>query len=590
MKVMFEFPAIIEWRQPLWLLALLQPLLLWLWLYWKQRQQQQNFADEHLLPWVQIHNRKTLWQKIFSRNSAYVLAWLLLAVSLAGPREPEQTYQSNNNAVLDVMLVVDVSRSMHASDIKPSRLRRSVLEIYEFLSLAKRTRVGITVYAGRPHLLAPLTTDFKAIKFYLESLDTLQLPTRGSDAVQALSFAKHELIANKAKQKQAIIWMTDGDLNNDQSIRLKNIIQKNIIQGVDTAILALATEEGSAVPLDDGNWLEENGQAVLSKLNKNILETLAKAGNGRFETVKNDDSEWQEIYQQGMLKHSKSTSNEETGQWHELYQWTLFPAILLLMISLFPTALRKNQLNSLIFFILFLGASTAHSPVFADQLSDKNNYQLSIKRGISTYKKQQFRPAKIQFINAVLSAKTKQQRAIALHNLGNSLFQNGDYAHAAEVFTDALRYAPTQQQSISNQKLSVAINIELEKRRQKLLKRGNNSIPNDSSPLFDLPEQIPYMLNTKAVNLLKASLPKLPDADLNRLLAKNIEQFKLLQGGSQKTAQKEKQEYDLEQARIYFMGLEEQQSNQLWKRLFEIEEGFPGKLNKPKNIPGVRPW
>ena len=587
---MFEFPFIIEWRQPLWLLALLQPLLLWLWLYWKKRQQQQNFADEHLLPWVQVHNSKTIWQKVFLRNSAYVLAWLLLALSLAGPREPEQSYQANNNAVLDVMLVVDVSRSMQASDIKPSRLRRSVLEIYEFLSLAKRTRVGITVYAGRPHLLAPLTTDFNAIKFYLESLETLQLPTRGSDAVQALSFAKNELIANKAKQKQAIIWMTDGDINSDQSSLLKNKIQKNITEGVDTAILAIATEEGSAVPLEDGSWLEENGQAVISKLNKNRLKTLAKAGNGRFETVKNDDNEWQEIYQKGMMKHRKPTTNEQTGQWHELYQWTLFPAVLLLIISLFPTTLRKIPLNSLMFFILLLGASIPHSPVFADQPIDKNNYQLSIKQGISTYKKKQFQPAKIQFIKAVLNAETKQQRAIALHNLGNTLFQNGDYAHAAEVFTDALRYAPTQQQSISNQKLSVAINIELEKRRQKLLKRGDFSLPNDSSPLFDLPEQIPYMLNTKAVNLLKASLPKLPDADLNRLLAKNINQFKLLQGGSQKMAQKEKQEYDLEQARIYFMGLEEQSSNQLWKRLFEIEEGFPGKLKSPKNIPGVHPW
>jgi len=586
----FEFLSSLEWREPWWLLAMLQPLLLWVWLYLKQRKNRQHFADEHLLPWVQIQTKKTVWQKIFSRNTAYVLAWLLFAVSLAGPRQTEQASQSHNNTVLDIMLVVDVSLSMQATDVTPSRLRRAVLEIYEFLSLAKNTRVGITVYAGRPHLLVPVTADFKALTFYLDSLDTLQLPTRGSDSIQALNFAKDELLANKTPYKQAIVWMTDGDIKVDQSNALKNKVQKISAQGVDTYIIGLATEEGAGIPLGDGSWLENNAQAVISILDGALLKTIAQAGNGRFSMVKNDDSEWQALYQQGIMEKIKIINSEETGQWHELFQWTLFPAILLLIMALFPLGLTKKPLNLVLFLLFFLSLSIPHPPVYADQISDKQDYRLSIKQGVNAYKKKQFQAAKTPFIEAVLSAKTKQQRAVALHNLGNTLFQNSDYARAAEVFTDALRYAPKQQQSINNQKLSIAITIELEKRRQQLLKRGNLNNPNDSSPLFDLPEQIPYMLNTKAVNLLKASLPKLPDADLNQLLAKNIEQFKLLQGQSQKTLKQEKQEYDLEQARIYFMGLEEQQSNQLWKRLFEIEEGFPGKLSKPKDIPGVRPW
>lgn len=587
---MLESVTNLEWRQPLWLLAMLQPLALWLWLRWRQSRQQQNFADEHLLPWVQISSSKTMIQKIFSRTTAYILAWLLFSLALAGPRQTEQSTQSNNKPVLDVMLVVDMSRSMQATDIKPSRIRRVVLEIYEFLSLAKNTRVGITVYAGRPHLLVPLTTDFKALKFYLDSLDSLQLPTRGSDAMQALNFAKDELLANKTRYQQAIIWMTDGDISSNQSSAFEKNIEDFSTQGIDTYILALASEEGAAIPLGDGNWLEENGQAVISTLDKPLLETLAKAGNGRFSVVNNDDSEWQKLYQLGMMKKIKVANNEESGQWHELYPWVLFPAILLLIIALFPATLTKNNTNALLLFMILFGTLVTHPPIYADNLAEKKHYQSSINQGINVYEKQQFQAAKVQFIEAVLAAQTQQQRAVALHNLGNALFKNADYARAAEVFTDALRYAPKQQQSINNQKLSIAIALELEKRRQQLIKRGNFNVPNDSSPLFDLPEQLPYMLNTKAVNLLKASLPKLPDADLNRLLAKNTAQFKLLQGDSQKTKRNKKQQYDLEQARIYFMGLEEQPSNPLWKRLFEIEEGFPGKLKKPKNIPGVNPW
>lgn len=234
--------------------------------------------------------------------------------------------------------------------------------------------------------------------------------------------------------------------------------------------------------------------------------------------------------------------------------------------------------------------STVSAETYDGSLDNKKSYQISVKQGIELYKKAQFESSKFQFIESVLVAKTKQQRAVALHNLGNALFQTGDYARAAEVFTDALRYAPKQQQSDANQKLSIAINIELEKRKQRLTKKGNLNVPNDSSALFDLPEQIPFMLNTRAVSLLKVSLPKLPDSDLNRLLDKSIQQFQLLQGSTEEQAKKDKEQFGIEQARIYFMGLEEQQSNDLWKRLFEVEEGFPGKLKKPKQIPGVQPW
>jgi Ca-activated chloride channel family protein len=118
----------------------------------------------------------------------------LFSVSAAGPRIADKPMNAQNEIVLDVMLVVDLSQSMRATDIKPSRMRRATLEVYEFLSLAKNTRVGITVYAGRPHLFVPLTDDFSALKFYLKSLDSLQLPTLGGDASAALAFAQKELL------------------------------------------------------------------------------------------------------------------------------------------------------------------------------------------------------------------------------------------------------------------------------------------------------------------------------------------------------------------------------------------------------------
>ncbi len=98
------------------------------------------------------------------------------------------------------------------------------------------------------------------------------------------------------------------------------------------------------------------------------------------------------------------------------------------------------------------------------------------------------------------------------------------------------------------------------------------------------------MLNAKAVNLLKVELPRIPDSRLNKLLEKGQLHFELMQTNSALNQQAQKEKQDVEQARIFFMDLEEQKSNALWKRLFEVEEGFPGDVKQPKNIPGLRPW
>ncbi|MEE9446005.1 MAG: VWA domain-containing protein [Cocleimonas sp.] len=338
--MLFSFFSSIDWRQPLWLLLALQPLVLWLLLRWQQQKQQQKFADAHLLPWLQVQHDKTAWQKwqqkIFSRNTAYVLALLLFALSLAGPRLPDKSLKTQNEIILDVMLVVDLSRSMKATDIKPSRIRRATLEIYEFLSLAKNTRVGITVYAARPHLFVPFTDDFKALKFYLEKLDTLQLPTYGSDASMAMDFSQKESLANAKKHKQTIVWLTDGDIETSTISALKANIKQANKAGINTFILGLGTQDGGAIPVNDGTWLESAGQAVISKMDTKLLREVATLGGGVYQAVSNDESDWDTLYKQGILKSVTATKQDETGLWIELFPWTLFPAILFLLMAVLP--------------------------------------------------------------------------------------------------------------------------------------------------------------------------------------------------------------------------------------------------------------
>jgi len=586
----------ISWRQPLWLFIAIQPAFLYLFLRWKKQQAQKAFADEHLLPWLKVQQEQNLLRSIFTRNSAYILSWLLFSLAMAGPKIPDTSANEHDKILMDVILVVDLSRSMSATDVKPSRLRRATLEAYDFLSIVKNARVGVVVYAARAHLFVPLTSDKKALKFYLKDLDSLQLPTRGSDALAAIQLAKKELLvklqgAEVNDKKPTILWLTDGDIEQKNLVKLELELAKT--DKVDTYILALGTEEGAAIPLPDGSWLMSENLPVITKMNKILLDDLEKIAQVHVAQVREDNADWEKLYYQGM-RSSLTTVNQESQYWKELFPWLLAPAIMLLIIALFPIGLLSKYLEKNIISIVCLSFLVMSLTKTSDVFAAEDTYEIEMLQGVEAYKKANFAKSKRYFIDSVLNAKTDKNRAIALHNLGNALFQLGDYARSTEVFTDALRYAPKQIQSAKNQALSLAVFIEQEKRRNRKMNQSNFASSNDIAPLFDVPEQLPFMLSSKAVNLLKVSLPKLPEGELNRLLSVDIQAIKLYQGGLQeskeKLAQKEKQQLNMEQARLFFMSQEEKVSNELWKRLFEIEEGFSGELKAPKTIPSVRPW
>ena len=593
----------LDWRQPLWLWLALQPLLLSLVLLWLQRRRYREFADSHLLPWIHVRHRKTLTQRFFSRNTAYIVSWILFSLSLADPRVANETQVAGVAKDLDIMLVFDLSRSMYATDISPSRLQRTKLEAYELLETVKdnnRSRIGVVVYAARPHLFVPLTSDALALRFYLHDLDTLQLPTEGSDAAAAIELARKKLLVFKkaTTKQQVILWLTDGDLDQTQLKPLKDNIRQAYDDGIQTYILGVATTEGSAVPQTGGGWVESDGEGVISKLDRVLLQQLARGGGGIFAGVSDDESDWQSLYQQGILS-ALPFVDSDPRHWQNLYPWFLFPAILLLVIALFPLPLselsRTKRLSGIVVFLLashffFLGL---FSPL---AYAADTPYSKELSEGVRAYKMKDYSGAKQFFIQSVLKAKTDDKRAIALHNLGNALFQIGDYGNATAVFSDALKYNPQQQLTLNNHQLTSSLYTLLQKRLEKIrlraAKKKRESANGEGENLFDLPDLPPSTLNTKTKSTLSFSLPALPEADLEVLLKRGLEYLQVIpgEGGNKKIKQLRQHQQAVDQARLYLENLQPGTSNLLWKRLFEIEEGFPAKLDQPKTVPGVQPW
>ncbi len=618
----------VYWREPLWLLLAFQPIVLLAIRRLSNKNKLSIYADPELQAWTGWQRTEKPLSWLFSRNTLYITGWLLLAISMAGPRLLLEQPASADTPNMNIMIVVDASRSMRTRDIEPSRLRRVQIEINELLQNAPHSRIGIILYTSRAHLLLPFTRDFDAVRYYLKLIDSIPLPTYGSQASGALELAGKEIEISSFDNKSTVLWLTDGDISNSND-SLKKV--RAAINNLDKAsiplyILGLGSPEGDAIPGNETGWLQHEGRPVISRMDETLLADLAKLGQGRFIIAQNDDSDWQYLYRQGMAAGTAAfadrISNDETI-WQELYPWFLFPAIILLFICLMPYRLQPvSSPNVLVPMCLLIAASLLQSSEASasDHAAEQaklayQNYaaekfdlatdfyrQISgfhgrLGEGNSYYRLAEYSQAITQFNQAVMLANNDQQRGSAIYNLANATFMTGDYALAAVLYRDSLLYRPSHEASIANLNISLTLQQLIEDQIQ----QGNASrmgtgprtaraeqgldINNQGSLAFDNEEE---RKNTEL------PLPDIPPQELSKLLARGLAHVRLAQNGSTSAGvnadnNQSRWYQEITAARLRMRELEDLQAL-LWKRLFEMEEGFPAPLEEAEIVPGVLPW
>jgi Ca-activated chloride channel family protein len=641
----------IYWRQPLWLLLALQPFMLLLIRQIFSKRKLSCYADANLQAWViwqQTKKSHPLSSWIISRQAAYIIAWLLLAISLSGPRlllEQPAGAAITDEPDLNIMIVVDVSRSMLARDIEPNRLRRVQIEINELLQRASNNRVGLILYTARAHLLVPFTRDVNAFKYYLKLMDNIPLPTYGSSPSSALDLARKEIEQANFQSRSAILWFTDGDFTDDTytdndfaynksdevkkiTATVKNLSNKSIA----LFILGMGSIEGEAVPLTEGGWLQFEGRPVISRMNEKFLTELAETANGRFIITQNDDSDWQTLYDRGMAANSHLANRpviDNEVVWQELYPWTLLPAILLLFACLMPYRLKSMNsvtimlVSKLLLFSLIPSLNPFNQAHAAERTAQeiteierlayhrfkaKNfdqaaefyrqlpGYNGRLGEGSSYYRKGEYKQAIAQFNQAVVLAEMDQLRANAIYNLANATFKTGDYAAAAALFKDVLLYRPWHKAA----KINLAISDYLQQLIEEQIKEGT-AIRMGSGPRSTRAQQGLDINDRGSMSFdneeqrLKADipLPEIPAEELEKLLAKGLAHVRLVNEEPAGLASEQQHngqwQQDITAARIRMRELEDRQQL-LWKRLFEMEEGFAAPVEQAETVPGVLPW
>lgn len=618
---MIDSVSHLVWREPLWLWLALYPWLFWALRGFMGRPRGKDYAEPQLMPWARARTTSRFEPRRLWRQVVLALAWLLFAMAMAGPRIAENDYKQDKENYTELMVVLDVSRSMTARDVVPSRLERAKLELQDLIARAERQKIGLVVYAARAHLMIPPTDDKTVLRHALQVLRYGLLPTEGSNLQGAIEFASKRFTSEQSVR--ALLLVTDGEIpTNDATAeaRLDDMVSQLAQQGVALYALGIGTPEGAPLLAQQGGWLRYRNEAVVSKLHEDRLQELAVLGNGRYSAVSETDAEWQKLYDQN-IKYLQTVDTIRKGdsliEWRELYGWCLIPAALLMLLTYVEPRRGSLGTSHLLWLVVFVISGWLNPPLAhaSDESWQQRAYQaysnksyLEAKQGYarvagyggrmgegsSAYRLGEYQEAVQLFTQAILDADNDAQRARAVFNLANSHYQLEDYGSAVTLYREVLRYAPNNQAAQLN--LDFAIAMQKQQQRDG---DSSGSGRQGRGPRTTLP---PEGTDVTSGNLSiddeddakPPPIPAIPDSQPlpeSDLIAQGIFHSRL--AVQQATEFKDPTWHyaatSVERIVLQANSLKVNESI-LWKRIFEAEEDFPAPVETPRELPDMTPW
>lgn len=318
-------------------------LLAFFWWSWRKRQAlMTRFIQARLLPGL-VAGVSPARQKF--RLGCLVLAVACLILALARPQWGF-TWQEVKQRGVDIVVAIDVSKSMLARDIAPNRLARAKLAALDLMQQARSDRLGLVAFAGSAFLQCPLTIDDAAFRQSVEALDVNSISQGGTALADAIQTA---LTAFKTDDNhKVLVLMTDGEDHDSGALAAA---QKAARAGMRIYTIGIGTPEGELLRLQDAQGhsdyiRDEQGNVVKSHLNERLLQEIAGASEGGFYLPLRGAKTIDTLYAQGLAKLPKSEHEEKFVKlYHERFYWPLGLAILLLVAEMLLPE-RKREMNA----------------------------------------------------------------------------------------------------------------------------------------------------------------------------------------------------------------------------------------------------
>lgn len=319
-----------NWARPDWLLALpivaLLAVIVAVGAYWHRRRLASVFDGEvyeQVLP-------RSVRRRRFVRDALAIAGLALAVIALAEPRFDKelQTVEARGT---DIMLVVDLSRSMDARDVEPSRLERARREITDLVRVLEGDRVGLVVFAGGAYARMPLTVDYGAILTIADELRSDTFTAQGSAFGDAIRLAVESLQRSRDQAGQAILLLSDGEAHEGDDARAAAELAAS--EGIAIYTMGIG-EQSSRIP-DAAGWLTWEGEIVETTPDFEMLKDLSRATGGAFVKSVAAPTDIQGLYRDEMRRRLRAVQRAADSRevWRSAFQWPLGLAVLCLLAS-----------------------------------------------------------------------------------------------------------------------------------------------------------------------------------------------------------------------------------------------------------------
>lgn len=261
-----------------------------------------------------------------------LLTVLLLVTGMANLRGKGKAENITRQGV-DVMIVLDVSKSMLARDIKPSRLDKAKQLLYRLVDKLQNDRLGLILFAGRAYMQMPLTPDHGAAKLYISEAGPDAVPTQGTVFSEALNMANNSFNRNEHKYK-AVVLISDGEDHDPEGLKTAKQLAES---GVMVNTVGIGSPEGSIIvdPATNEPKKDEKGNIVISKLNEPELRGISDATNGIYIRLDNLEDATITLSQRLDGIEKRALTESEFINYKNYFPWFIAVALILLVIELF---------------------------------------------------------------------------------------------------------------------------------------------------------------------------------------------------------------------------------------------------------------
>ena len=419
----FEDPAY------LWLLVLIPVLAaIWFLVRWRQKSKLRKFGDPELVR--QLMPDVSRWRSM-AKYGLLLGSLTLLIVAFARPHWGAGTKTEKRKGI-ETIIAMDISNSMRAQDVTPSRLERSKMMVENLVDKFSNDKIGLIVFAGDAFVQLPMTSDYVSAKMFLSSIDPSMIGTQGTDIAAAIEMAEHSFSQDDQVGK-AIIVITDGEDHEGGAVEAAEAAKK---RGMRVYVLGVGSTGGAPIPdPSTGKYMfDETGNTVMSALNEDMCKQIAQAGGGTYIHVENGYAAQQQLNDELDKLSKKEISAEVYNSYNEYFVWFALAALLLLVFEVILLE-RKNPLFKNV--QLFKGKRfmpiclLALLPLSAAAQADR---QL-IRQGNQQFRAGQYADAEVLYRKAVEANGRNPQAA---YNLGNALLaQKKDSAAVVQYQTAA---------------------------------------------------------------------------------------------------------------------------------------------------------